>query len=86
MLWGMQTVQKLLEQRHKALAQAFDIAHRYETTKQAASYVVGLMHSGGMAHGMVERRTRAMVIREGTDEEKCRTATGKCIDNMASHT
>ena len=72
-LGDAETVQKLLEQRPQTLAQAFDIAHRYETTKRAASYVAGLMQPG--ARGMAEHRPRAMVIREGTDEEELKTAT-----------
>ena len=72
-LGDAEILQKLLEQRPQTLAQAFDIAHRYETTKRAASYVAGLMHSG--ARDIAERRPRAMVIREGTDEEELKTAT-----------
>ncbi|KAM3623655.1 uncharacterized protein V6R79_013858 [Siganus canaliculatus] len=58
-------VQKLLEQRPRTLAQAYDIARRHETTKRAAAYVTGLMHSG--AHSMTERRPRAAVVREVTE-------------------
>lgn len=38
-----EVVQKLLEQRPHTLAQAYDIAHRHETTKRAVSYVTTLM-------------------------------------------
>ncbi|XP_063050302.1 uncharacterized protein LOC134445147 [Engraulis encrasicolus] len=59
-------VQKLLEKRPQTLAKAYDIAHRYETTKRAASHVTALMHSG--ARGPPERKpcTTAMV-RERVD-------------------
>ncbi|KAJ8369381.1 hypothetical protein SKAU_G00094090 [Synaphobranchus kaupii] len=71
-LGDAEIVQKLLEQRPHTLAQAYDIARRYETTKRAASYVTSLMHSG--AHNMAERRPRAAVIREGAKEEQAETA------------
>lgn len=61
-------VQKILEQRPHTLVQAYDIARRHETTKRAASYVTSLMHLG--ARSMIERRPRAAVIREGTEEEE----------------
>lgn len=69
-----EVVQKLLEKRPQTLAQAYNIAHRHETTKRAAYmyiYVTGLMHSG--AHTMNEKRTRTAVIREGAAEEQIET-------------
>ncbi|XP_061754270.1 uncharacterized protein LOC133551511 isoform X2 [Nerophis ophidion] len=72
-LGDVDTVQKLLEQHPQTLAQAFDIARRYETTKRAASYVAGLMHPG--ARDIPERRPRAALIREGTEEEELEPAT-----------
>ena len=64
-------VQKLLEQRPRTLAQAYDIARRYETTKRAALHVTNLMHSG--ARCMPERRSRAAVIRQVPEEEEVET-------------
>lgn len=60
-------VQKLLEQRPLTLAQAYDIARRYETTKRAASYVTNRMHPG--ARNMTDRRPHAAVIRGRAEEE-----------------
>lgn len=64
-------VQKLLEQRPRTIAQAYDIAHRYETTKRAALHVTNLMHSG--ARCIPEWRSRAAVIRQGPEEEEVET-------------
>lgn len=59
----MEIVQKLLEKRPLTLAQAYDIARRYETTKRAASHVTSLTHAG--VHGLSERKPRTAVVREG---------------------
>nr|XP_061825306.1 uncharacterized protein LOC133612154 [Nerophis lumbriciformis] len=67
-LGDVDTVQKLLEQHPQTLAQAFDIARRHETTRRAASYVAGLMHPG--ARDIAERRPRAALIREGSEEDE----------------
>lgn len=58
-------VQKLLEKRPLTLAQAYDIARRYETTKRAASHVTSLTHAG--VHGLSERKPRTAVVREGVE-------------------
>uniref|UniRef100_A0AAV2LLX4 Uncharacterized protein n=1 Tax=Knipowitschia caucasica TaxID=637954 RepID=A0AAV2LLX4_KNICA len=39
-------IQKLLETRPSTLARAYEIAHRHETTKRAASYVTSIMQPG----------------------------------------
>lgn len=55
-------VQKLLEQRPRTLAQAYDIARRHETTKQAASYITSRMQTG--THSMLEQRSHTAMLRE----------------------
>ncbi|KAK5868010.1 hypothetical protein PBY51_012457 [Eleginops maclovinus] len=65
-------VQKLLEQRPQTLAQAYDIARRHETTKQAVLYVTSRMHPG--AHNITERWPRAAIVREIAEEEPIETA------------
>ncbi len=70
-------VQKLLEQRPRTLAQAYDIARCPETTKRAASYVIHLMHTG--AHNMAEWRPRAAVVREGVKVEEPEPATASPV-------
>eukprot|EP00064_Thunnus_orientalis_P013363 superscaffoldBa00002165_g13402 len=64
-------VQKLLERRPRTLAQAYDIARRHETTKQAVSRVTSLMQS--VAYNTPERRSRAAMVREGTEGEEAET-------------
>ncbi len=64
-------VQRLLEERPRTLARAYEIAHRYETTRRTATSVTQLMQS---AIRPMERRTRAAAVREcpdqsGSDEE-----------------
>ncbi|KAL1254816.1 hypothetical protein QQF64_012877 [Cirrhinus molitorella] len=64
-------VQRLLEERPHTLARAYEIAHRYETTRRTATSVTQLMQS---AVKPMERRTRAAAVREcpdqsGSDEE-----------------
>ncbi len=58
-------VQRLLEEQPRTLAGAYDIAHRYETTRRAAKVVTQLMRAG--VHGSAERRARAAVVRENAD-------------------
>ncbi|RXN37980.1 Retrovirus-related Pol poly from transposon [Labeo rohita] len=64
-------VQRLLEERPRTLARAYEIAHRYETTRRTATSVTQLMQS---AVRPMERKTRAAAVREcpdqsGSDEE-----------------
>ena len=61
-------VQKLLEEKPRTLARAYDIARRYEATRRAARTVTQLMRSG--ATGSAEQRTRAATVRE-SDELLC---------------
>ena len=60
-----QIVQKLLEKRPHTLAQAYDIARRYETTKRAALSVTSFTHTG--IRGLSEQKPRTAVVREGGD-------------------
>ena len=62
-----QIVQKLLEKRPHTLAQAYDIARRYETTKRAASHVTSFTHTG--VRGLSEQKPRTAVVREGGDAD-----------------
>ena len=55
-------VQKLLEEQPHTLARAYNIAHRYETTRRAARAVTQLMRAGPP-----ERRTRAATVRENAN-------------------
>ncbi|XP_062374552.1 uncharacterized protein LOC134062534 isoform X1 [Sardina pilchardus] len=61
-------VQKLLEKRPHTLAQAYDIARRYETTKRAASHVTSLTQAG--ARGLSERKPCTAVVREGDERRE----------------
>lgn len=54
-------VQRLLEERPRTLCRAYDIAHRYETTRRTAASVTQLMQS---ATRPMERRARAAAVRE----------------------
>ncbi len=58
-------VQRLLEERPRTLARAYEIAHRYETTRRTATSVTQLMQS---AIRPMERRTRAAAVRECPDQ------------------
>ncbi|XP_053714119.1 uncharacterized protein LOC128755017 [Synchiropus splendidus] len=55
-------VQKLLEYRPRSLACAYEIAHRFESTRRAAHAVTQLMRSN--IHHSVERRTRTAMVRD----------------------
>ncbi|KAK5621981.1 hypothetical protein CRENBAI_013404 [Crenichthys baileyi] len=55
-----EVVQKLLEQRPATLARAYEIAHTYEPTRKAASYVTSAMQPG--ARNLGERRPRAAMV------------------------
>ncbi|CAI5671880.1 unnamed protein product [Oreochromis niloticus] len=66
-LGDAEIVQKLLERHPATLACAYDIAHRHETTKRAASYVTSAMQQG--ARNSAERRPRAAVVREKDKDE-----------------
>uniref|UniRef100_A0AAV2LF77 Reverse transcriptase/retrotransposon-derived protein RNase H-like domain-containing protein n=1 Tax=Knipowitschia caucasica TaxID=637954 RepID=A0AAV2LF77_KNICA len=55
-------IQKLLETRPSTLARAYEIAHRHETTKRAASYVTSIMQPG--ARNLNKRRPCTAVVRE----------------------
>uniref|UniRef100_A0A3B4WDD1 Gypsy retrotransposon integrase-like protein 1 n=2 Tax=Seriola lalandi dorsalis TaxID=1841481 RepID=A0A3B4WDD1_SERLL len=74
-----ETVQKLLEEQPRTLAGAYDIAHRYETTRRAAKVVTQLMRAG--VHSSTERRARAAVVRDNANtlqrEELERTAMSR---------
>lgn len=65
-------VQRLLEQRPRTLAHAFDIARSYETTRRAASCVANPMTGGGCS--MPDRRTRAAVIKAPGQGKEMETA------------
>ncbi|MEQ2198888.1 hypothetical protein XENOCAPTIV_020354 [Xenoophorus captivus] len=60
-LGDAEVVQKLLKQRPATLARAYEIAHTYETTRRAASYVTSVMQPG--ARNLAERRPRAAMVR-----------------------
>ncbi|GLD71800.1 uncharacterized protein AKAME5_002312400 [Lates japonicus] len=62
-----EVVQRLLEEKPHTLASAYDIAHRYETTKRAAKTVTRLMQAGTLS--AVERRTRTATVHESTSRE-----------------
>ncbi|XP_026022288.1 uncharacterized protein LOC113021785 [Astatotilapia calliptera] len=66
-LGDAEIVQKLLERHPATLACAYEIAHRHETTKRAASYVTSAMQQG--ARNAAERRPRAAVVREKDRDE-----------------
>ena len=55
-------VQKLLEQKPRTLARAYDIARRYEATRKAAQSVTQLMRLG--AASPAEQRARAAMVSE----------------------
>lgn len=61
-LGDAELVQRLLEKRPATLARAYEVAHSFETTKRAASYVTSAMQQG--ARNLAERRPRAAVVRE----------------------
>ncbi|KAL6469079.1 hypothetical protein MHYP_G00226030 [Metynnis hypsauchen] len=58
-------IQRLLEERPRTLARAYDLAHRYETTKRAAANVTRLMQHGVQA---TERRVRTTTVRECAEQ------------------
>lgn len=72
-LGDAQLVQRLLEKCPATLARAYEIAHRHETTKRAASYVTSVMQPG--AHNLTERRPRAAVVRERDENETVAATT-----------
>ncbi|XDV42613.1 hypothetical protein PO909_011242 [Leuciscus waleckii] len=72
-LGDAELVQRLLEKRPATLAKAYEIAHRHETTKRAASYVTSIMQPG--ARNLTERRPRAAVVRERDKNETVTTTT-----------
>lgn len=76
-------VQKLLEQRPSTLAQAYDIARCHETTKQAASYVTGIMHAG--ARSTTGWKPRGAMIREGAEVEGPETAAAPPAASWKPH-
>ncbi|KAK3552131.1 hypothetical protein QTP86_001505 [Hemibagrus guttatus] len=59
-------VQQLLEERPWTLARAYEIAHRYETTRQTAASVTQLMQSATRT----ERRARAAALRECPEQSE----------------
>lgn len=59
-LANMEVVQKLLEERLHTWAKAYDIAHRYETTRQAYRTVTQLMQLG--LRSSVQQRARATTV------------------------
>ena len=60
-------VQKLLKKHPCTLAQTYEVAHRYETTKRAANSVTQLMQSGVRT---TEWRARAATLRECIDHSE----------------
>ncbi|XP_028299789.1 uncharacterized protein LOC114461699 [Gouania willdenowi] len=60
-----EVVQKLLEERPYTLAKAYEIAHRYETTRRAARAVTQLMRPGG--RGFAAQATRTATVREAAN-------------------
>lgn len=56
-------VQKLLEEKPRTLAKAYDVARRYEATRQAARVVTQLMLTG--SPGSTRQRARAVTV-QGT--------------------
>uniref|UniRef100_A0AAV2K8I4 RNA-directed DNA polymerase n=1 Tax=Knipowitschia caucasica TaxID=637954 RepID=A0AAV2K8I4_KNICA len=78
-------VQRLLEKRPATLAKAYEIAHRHDTTKRAASYVTSIMQPG--ARNLTERRPRAAVVRESENNETVTTpAASPSPDRFVPHT
>lgn len=71
-LGDTELVQRLLEKRPATLAKAYEIAHRHETTKRAASYVTKFMQP--VARNLNECRPRAAVVRERDSDETVTTA------------
>ncbi|KAG1925231.1 thy-1 membrane glycoprotein [Pimephales promelas] len=72
-LGDAELVQRLLEKRPATLAKAYEIDHRHDTTKRAASYVTSIMQPG--ARNLIERRPRAAVVRERDKNETVITTT-----------
>ncbi|MEQ2197012.1 hypothetical protein XENOCAPTIV_020897, partial [Xenoophorus captivus] len=66
-LGDAEVVQKLLEQRTATLARAYEIAHTYETTRRAASYVTSAMQPG--ARNLAERCPRTAMVRAKDNNE-----------------
>uniref|UniRef100_A0AAV2LRT2 Uncharacterized protein n=1 Tax=Knipowitschia caucasica TaxID=637954 RepID=A0AAV2LRT2_KNICA len=61
-------IQKLLEEKPRTLACAYDIAHRYETTKRAARAVTQMMRLGLGPRGSA---ARAAVVLEDAPASEC---------------
>uniref|UniRef100_A0AAV2IY46 Gypsy retrotransposon integrase-like protein 1 n=1 Tax=Knipowitschia caucasica TaxID=637954 RepID=A0AAV2IY46_KNICA len=61
-------IQKLLEEKPRTLACAYDIAHRYETTKRAARAVTQMMRPGLGPRGSA---ARAAVVLEDAPASEC---------------
>ena len=72
-LGDTELVQRLLEKRPSTLAKAYEIAHRHETTKRAASYVTSIMQPG--ARNFTDRRPRTAVVRERDKNENATNTT-----------
>lgn len=81
-LGDAELVQRLLEKRPATLAKAYEIAHRHDTTKRAASYVTSIMQPG--ARNLTERRPRAAVVREG-DKNETMTPTTSVVSPSPNH-
>ncbi|XP_078799615.1 uncharacterized protein LOC144990300 [Oryzias latipes] len=63
-------IQKLLEDQPKTLAEAYQKAHRFETTRSAARAVTQLMRSGVGARGGTIHGARAAPLREYTSNQE----------------
>ena len=69
-----EVVQRLLEERPRTLARAYEMAHGYETTRRAARAVTQLMQPG--RRGTAEWRARAATVRENTSVMVCDEPVG----------
>ncbi|KAL7396302.1 hypothetical protein ABVT39_003859 [Epinephelus coioides] len=72
-----EVVQRLLEERPRTLAGAYEVAHRYETTRRAARAVTQLMQPG--QRSSAEGRARAATVREETSVNLCDEPVGVAV-------
>ncbi|KAL7373215.1 hypothetical protein ABVT39_001512 [Epinephelus coioides] len=72
-----EVVQRLLEERPRTLARAYEVAHRYETTRRAARADTQLMQPG--QRSSAERRARAATVHEETSVMLCDEPVGVAV-------